>query len=170
MTANDLDREDICPEDISQDITTDNLTTDQLLASGTPINLVEEIETVLASLAQNQKFMVGQDETGNVWKFNYGSVEVFIQLTGQTDNDTLTVWSKVLQLPAKNEAELMQKLLIMNWSATFESRFAIVDNQVVVVSSRTVADINPSEISRIITIVATIADNNDDILQAEYGY
>lgn len=166
MTANALDREDISPEDM----TTDNFTTDQLLASGIPINLVEEIETVLTSLSQDQKIMVGKGETGNVWKFNYGSVEVFIQLTGETDNDTLTVWSKVLQLPAKNEAELMQKLLIMNWSATFESRFAIVDNQVVVVASRTVADINPSEISRIITVVATIADNNDDILQAEYGY
>jgi hypothetical protein len=32
-----------------------------------------------------------------------------------------------------------------------------------------VADLSPQEISRTITIVATIADENDDALQAKYG-
>jgi hypothetical protein len=63
----------------------------------------------------------------------------------------------------------MRHLLQMNWGGTFESRFAIVEDQVVVLSSRTVADLNPSEISRAITIVATIADDNDEDLQEKYG-
>ena len=57
----------------------------------------------------------------------------------------------------------------MNWSQTLEARFGILDNNIIVVSSRTVADLSPQEISRTITIVATIADDNDDALQAEYG-
>jgi hypothetical protein len=113
--------------------------------------------------------MVSQNEEGYLWKFKYGSVEVFVQLTGSTDDDTFTVWSSVLPLPAKNEPQLMRKLLEMNWSDTFESCFAIVDNQVVVLSSRTVAELSPGEISRAITVVATIADDNDDALKTEFG-
>ncbi|MEL6763323.1 MAG: YbjN domain-containing protein, partial [Cyanobacteria bacterium J06607_6] len=40
---------------------------------------------------------------------------------------------------------------------------------VVVLASRPLADISAGEISRLMTIVATIADDNDEALQAEYG-
>lgn len=143
--------------------------TEELLSESTSVNLVEEIETVIGSLAQDQKVMFAQSEAGHLWKFQYGSVEVFVQLTGTTDEDSLSVWSFVLKLPAKNEPQLMRQLLDMNWSSTLESRFAIVDDRVVVVSTRTVADINPGEISRCITIVATIADDNDEDLQEAFG-
>ncbi|OIP72083.1 MAG: hypothetical protein AUK43_04255 [Oscillatoriales cyanobacterium CG2_30_40_61] len=129
----------------------------------------EEIEAVLAGLAQDQKVMVGNSEAGKIWQFEYGSVEVFVQLTGETDEDTLTVWATVLKFPVKNENQLMRRLLEMNWLSTLESHFAITNDQVVVLSSRTLAEISATEISRIITIVATIADNNDDSLQAEFG-
>lgn len=136
----------------------------------TAVTYAEEIETVIASMAVDQKVMVGQNEAGgHLWKFKYGSVEVFVQLTGETEEDTLTVWAFVLQLPAKNEAQLMRKILEMNWLSTLESHFAIVDNQVAVISTRTIAEISAGEISRVITIVATIADDNDDLLQAEFG-
>ncbi|AFZ09545.1 hypothetical protein Osc7112_5307 [Oscillatoria nigro-viridis PCC 7112] len=136
----------------------------------TAVTYAEEIETVIASMAVDQKVMVGQNEAGgHLWKFKYGSVEVFVQLTGDTEDDSLTVWAFVLQLPAKNEAQLMRKLLEMNWLSTLESHFAIVDNQVAVISTRTIAEISAGEISRVITIVATIADDNDDILQGEFG-
>lgn len=129
----------------------------------------EEIEAVLAGLAQDQKVMVGNSASGKVWQFEYGTVEVFVQLTGETDEDTLTVWATVLKFPVKNENQLMRRLLEMNWLSTLESHFAITNDQVVVLSSRTLAEISATEISRLITIVATIADNNDDSLQAEFG-
>jgi len=134
-----------------------------------PVNYVEKIETVISSLEEDDSAMVSHSEEGYLWKFKYGSVEVFVELTGTTDDDTFTVWSSVLRLPARDETLLMQKLLEMNWSDTYESRFAIVDNQVVVLCSRTVAELSPGEIARAITIVATIADDNDDALKAEFG-
>jgi Putative bacterial sensory transduction regulator len=144
-------------------------TLSEIMNTGSTFSYLEEIETVIGSLAQDQKVMVGESETdGHLWKFHYGSVEVFVQLTGESSNDTLSVWSFVLSLPAKNEPELMRKLLEMNWLSTFESHFAIVDNRVAVVSTRTVAELSPGEIARVITIVATIADDNDDILIAQY--
>ena len=153
----------------AQSPSTEDIITNKLVEDATTINLIGEIETVVTSMAIEQKVMVAQGEEGHLWKFNYGSVEVFVQLTGTTDDDTLSVWSFVMQLPAKNEPQLMRKLLEMNASATFESRFGIVNDQVVVIATRTIADLSPTEISRTITIVATIADDNDDALQAEYG-
>ncbi len=141
----------------------------EILDEEMEINYVEVIETVISSLDQDNTAMVSQTDAGHLWKFRYGSVEVFVQLTGSTDEDTLTVWSSVLKLPAKNEPQLMRKLLEMNGAQTFEARFAIINDQVVVLSIRTVAELSPGEISRAITIVAAIADNNDEALQAEFG-
>lgn len=143
---------------------------DELIQATTGINYVEIIETVIDSLEQNDTAMVSQTtEGGYLWKFQYGSAEIFVQLTGTNDEDTLTVWSTVLNLPATEEAKLMRHLLEMNWTSTFEARFAIIDNQVVVVSTRTVAELSPGEVSRLITVVATIADENDETLKSQYG-
>ena len=155
VTTEELSTEDVASTDFMEDVVT--------------INYAEKIETVISSLAEEDSAMVSRNEEGYLWKFKYGSVEVFVELTGSTDNDTFTVWSAVLQLPAKNEPQLMRKLLEMNWSDTFEARFGIVEERVIVLASRTVAELSPGEISRAITIVATIADDNDDALQAEFG-
>lgn len=129
----------------------------------------EIIETVIGSMAQNESAMVHENEPGYLWKFQYGSVEVFVQLTGENDEDLLTIWASVLSLPVKDEAALTRKLLTMNWSETLETRFAIMNNEVVVVLQRAVADLSPGETSRAITLVATIADDNDEILQETFG-
>ncbi|MEQ8468193.1 YbjN domain-containing protein [Coleofasciculus sp. E1-EBD-02] len=158
------------PETVSTEgLSTEEIVSTEFIQDQTTVNYVETIETVISSLEQDDSAMVSHNDEGYLWKFKYGSVEVFVQLTGSTDEDTFTVWSSVLNLPAEKEAELMRRLLEMNWSDTFESRFGIVDDQVVVLSSRTVAELSPGEISRAITIVATIADDNDEALQEEFG-
>jgi hypothetical protein len=129
----------------------------------------EVIETVISSLDQDNTAMVSHTNEGSLWKFQYGSVEVFVQLTGETDDDVLTVWSRVLKLPANDEPGLMRKLLEMNWTGTFETCFSIKDGEVMVSSQRSVADMHPGEISRSITLVANIADDNDEILKEEFG-
>ena len=157
------------PETVAtQSLASDELI-NELVEETTSVNHVDVIQTVIASLEQDESAMVSQTDQGHLWKFKYGSVEVFVQLTGLTDEDTLTVWSKVLKLPAKDEASLMRRLLELNWSATFEARFGIFDEQVVVLSTRTLAELSPGEISRLITVVATIADDNDEALQSEFG-
>ena len=129
----------------------------------------EVIETVISSLDQDNTAMVSHTEEGSLWKFQYGSVEVFVQLTGESDDDLLTVWSSLLGLPAKDEPGLMRRLLEMNWTGTFETCFSIKDNKVMISSQRTVADMYPGEISRLVTLVANIADDNDELLQEEFG-
>jgi hypothetical protein len=152
-------------------MTTTNVETasEETMQESMGMSYAEEIETVISGMAEDRKVMVAKNEAGHLWKFKYGSVEVFIKLTGETEDDTLTVWAYVLKLPAKNEPQLMRKLLEMNWLYTMESHFAIVDEQIAILATRTVAELSPGEISRSITIVATLADDNDDILQAEFG-
>lgn len=163
MTSYQPDPETVATESLSNDELVDDLIEE------TTTNHVEVIQTVIASLEQDESAMVSQNQEGYLWKFKYGSVEVFVQLTGMSEEDSLTVWSSVLKLPAKDEARLMRKLLEMNWSGTFEACFGIFNDQVVVLSTRTVAELSPGEISRLITIVATIADENDEALQSEFG-
>ena len=145
------------------------LATDPLMDTETPTSPIEVIETVIDSLDQTDSAMVRHGDGGYLWKFNYGSVEVFVQMTGTTDEDMLTVWSAILPLPAKNEPVLFHKLLEMNWSGTFEARFGIFNQQVVVLTTRTLAEMSPGEVSRCITVVASIADDNDDLLKAEFA-
>ncbi len=132
------------------------------------VQYIDVIETVIGSLDPPKTAMVSHDQNGYVWKFTYGSVEVFVQLTGKTDDDVLTIWSYILNLPTQHQPELLQKLLQMNWESTLEAKFAIVDTQVVVMSTRTVAELSPGEISRAITLVANVADDNDDELKAAF--
>ncbi len=129
---------------------------------------VEVIETVISSLEQEGTAMVNHSEDGYLWKFRYGTVDVYVQLSGETDEDMLTTWSPVHKLPVQNEAEMMRHLLELNCGSTFEACFGLLDQRVVVFSTRTLKDINASEISRLMTIVASIADENDEVLLADY--
>ncbi len=158
----------------TQKISTDTFSseeaiTNELVEDAAETNHIEVIETVISSLEEDDSAMVSKTDTGHLWKFCYGSVEVFVQLTGDKEDDILTVWSCVLTLPTKNDSGLMQKLLEMNWSGTFETCFGINDKQVVVLTQRTLAGLTPTEISRAITLVATIADENNQSLVEEFG-
>jgi len=130
----------------------------------------ETIETVIDSLDQDDSAMVSHGRDGStLWRFSYGSVEVYVRLTGESDDNIFAAWSKVMDLPAEDNPRLFRKLLEMNWAETFETSFAIFDGAIVVVTSRTVADLSPGEIARAIALVASIADENDDSLKAEFG-
>lgn len=144
----------------------------ELISDTSNINHIEVIENVINTLAEKGSAMVSHPPKSGyyLWKFNYGSVNVFVQLTGITDENTLTVWSGVLQLPAENEAKLYRQLLEMNYSSTFEARFGIIDNEIVVLATRALAGISPGEVSRLVTVVATIADDNDEALQSAFGF
>ncbi|BAY60899.1 YbjN domain-containing protein [Calothrix sp. FACHB-1219] len=152
-----------------QETLTSNEVNDLIVETAT-INHVEVIENVIDSLEQDDSAMVSRNPDGNyLWKFKYGSVEVFVQLSGTSDEDTITVWSAVLKLPVKDEPQLLRYLLELNCTSTLEARFGIIESQVVVISTRTLAEISPGEVSRLITIVATIADDNDEALQSKFA-
>jgi len=130
------------------------------------VSHAQTIETVIAGMDSDNSAMVNQ--TRNVWKFHYGTVDVAVSITGESPTDTFTVVASVMSLPVQNEPELFRYLLEKNAVETFESRFAIEGDQVIVVSSRSVEDLSAAEISRLITIVATIADEYDEELKTKF--
>jgi hypothetical protein len=140
------------------------------------IDIVEEIEAVIASLDYDKTAMVSHGDQGRVWKFNYGSVEVIVQISGSGEDDSFTAWASVfdfgtaaLDTPSPQHAKLMHQVLNMNWLGTLDAKFAISGEKLVVAVTRPIADISAGEISRGITLVATIADDHDDVFKAEYG-
>ena len=133
-----------------------------------PTNPLDDVETVISSLAEPDSAQVSHLEQGRLWRFRYGTVEVYVQMTGVTADDTFTVWSAILKLPVQNQLELYQQLLELNWATTLEARFAILDQEVVVVGTRSLLGLDPSEIARMITIVASLADLYDEELQAKF--
>ena len=134
----------------------------------TPVNhVVQTIQTVIASMDADNSAL--ENQTIDTWKFQYGTVEVVVNITGTEPSDTFTVFATVLSAPFKDEAKLTRWLLEKNATDTFEARYALQNDQVLVLSSRSVEDLSPGEISRIITIVAAIADENDEFLKENFS-
>ncbi|NJK59893.1 MAG: YbjN domain-containing protein [Oscillatoriales cyanobacterium SM2_1_8] len=131
------------------------------------LNHAATIQTVIASMDPDKTAMVNQ--TNNTWKFRYGTVEVVVNITGEEPTDIFTVFSQVLAYPVKDEARLCKLLLEKNATDTMEARYALQDNCILVLASRSVEDLSAAEISRIITIVASIADEVDEPLQQEFA-
>ncbi len=131
----------------------------------------ETVETVIYSLESEKAAVVWRTSEGHLWSFPYGSVPVFVQLTGESEDDTFKVWAEVMHLPESPERrlKLMGRVLEMNWAETFEANFALFGKRLVVVTHRTVADLSPGEISRSIALVATLADDWDEALIEEFG-
>lgn len=147
-------------------------TVQDALADSSPdleMDLVEVIETVISSLDEFHNTLVHREGSGHLWKFVYGSAEIWVQLTGTKEEDTLSIWSPVLQLPVNNQDKLFEKLMTLNWLETLEAHFATFQNKVVVLSSRSTVDLSVVEISHLITLVATLADDYDDALQQEFS-
>lgn len=130
-------------------------------------NHAETIQTVISSLDTEKTAVVNQ--TGDTWKFQYGTVEVIVNITGEGNSDIFTVLATVLSYPVKDETKLMKLLLEKNAAETFEARYAIQSDRVIVIAARSVEDLSPKEIARIISIVAAIADENDEPLKVEFG-
>jgi ribosomal protein L11 len=139
---------------------------DVAIAASSDLNFTETIQTVIAGMDSEHTAVVNQ--TNNTWKFNYGSIEVVVSITGEKPTDTFTVLSTVLHYPVKDETRLLKLLLEKNATETFEAHFAIQNDQVIVIASRSVEDLSAAEISRLITIVSAIADTNDEPLIAEF--
>ena len=129
--------------------------------------IVQTIQTVIGSMDADNSAL--ENQTHDTWKFQYGTVEVIVSITGMEPTDTFTVFAVVLNAPFKDELKLSRWLLEKNATDTFEARYAIQNDQVLVLASRSVEDLSPAEISRIITIVAAIADDNDEFLKENFS-
>ncbi|WP_218082192.1 YbjN domain-containing protein [Anthocerotibacter panamensis] len=134
-----------------------------------PQSCTEIIETVITTLSDDAH-QLEIDAPQKAFRFHYGTVEVYVYLTGQTSEDALLVWAPVIKLPVRDEAGLMRYLLEKNWwTDTMEAAFCLRDDQIILTTSRTLADLDPGEVSRSITVVASLADEYDELLMEKFN-
>lgn len=130
---------------------------------------VEIIETVISTMSEDAA-QLEIEAPQKAWRFHYGTAQVFVYLTGQTADDALLVWSPVIDLPVKDETGLMRFLLEKNWwTDTMEASFCVREGKVLLTTSRTLTDLDPGEVSRAITVVASLADEYDEILVEKFN-
>jgi hypothetical protein len=111
---------------------------------------------------------------GNGFSLRRGSASMLVTLqhgTRADDIGTLRIVAPVVALPtdAAKEHALFRRLLNANAKDLSGTAFALVNGQVVVVSERSVQDLNASEVELMVRSVGRIADRFDDVLAAEFG-
>lgn len=89
---------------------------------------------------------------------------------GELTEGRLRVVAPLVRLPpADREAALFRRLLEANATELVGAAFAISGPEVVVVSERSVKDLDASEVDAMIRNVGRTADRYDDELAAQYG-
>ena len=102
-----------------------------------------------------------------------GSASILIVLhpprEGEPDG-TLRVVAPVIRLPAPDRRPaLFQRLLELNGRELLGVAFGIVGDDVVVVTERSVRDLDESEVDTTLRTVGRVADRYDDALAREFG-
>ena len=114
-----------------------------------------------------------QATTGStmIWALQRGSATVFITLQPTLTDTMLNIYSPILHAPEASRREAFyHRLLRLNFDDLSACAFALdEDNDVVVTTDRTIADLSMVELDELITAVATFADEFDNILADDFG-
>lgn len=145
----------------------------QLFDNHRDVNLASTTAMIEDLLIERGYFLndcrADSDETLRSWKVPKGSAIVRISLLDRADFSHLRVSSAVFRHPAGvDRAALYQDLLERN-AGLCGAAFAVVGNQVCLVSERSTLDLDRSELADMLTRVQTYADDLDDPLVAKYG-
>lgn len=109
---------------------------------------------------------------GARFAFRRGSaqVEVWIEEPTAGTSGTLRVLSPVVMLPEPDaRPAFFERLLKLNAERVRGAAFALVDDRIVVVGERSLTDLDPSEVSDLLSHVGEVADDFDDRLAQEFG-
>lgn len=112
------------------------------------------------------------DERSTQWALRRGSARIAIVIhRGQgSQPGTLRVAAPVITVPeASHRPALYQHLLELNARELVGAGFGVLGDEVVVVTERSVADLNASEVDAAIHGVGRIADTYDDALASRFG-
>jgi hypothetical protein len=137
------------------------------------VNLASTVAMIEDLLIERGYFLndCRTDVSGAVraWKVPKGSAVVRISLLDRPDFPHLRVSAAVFRHPrGVDRVSLYQDLLSRN-ADLCGAAFAIVGDQVVLVSERSTLDLDRSELAEMVTRVQVYADDLDDVLVAEFG-
>jgi hypothetical protein len=109
----------------------------------------------------------------NTWRITSGSATGFIALFENAEDEEgteLMILFPVMQVPVAKSLAFYRRLLEINNNLRGRASFAInPDNMVILVTGRTIRDLDPNELASMVIVTAALADDYDDLLLDEFG-
>lgn len=111
---------------------------------------------------------------GDAFSLRRGSASMLVTLQqGKRPGDeaTIRIVAPVVMVPADaaKEHAMLRKLMHANVKDVTGAAFGLLDGQVVLVTERSVKDLDASEVEQTIRSLGRVADRFDDTLAAEFG-
>lgn len=102
------------------------------------------------------------------WSLRLGSAHLFVDLLEEDGEGLLRLDSPILRLPPpERREEFFCWLLQLNYNLA-ESALCVVDEEVHIVSTRPLEDLDPGEVRNLLTRISHSADDLDDALAMEF--
>jgi hypothetical protein len=135
---------------------------------------VQLVEQSIAALGIDPtQSRVASTDGSQAFALRRGSAAIFVAVHGPAQGateGTLRVVAPVVRAPAADrEAALFRRLLEANATELVGVAFGLRDGEVVLVSERSVRDLDASEVDALIRSVGRVADRFDDLLAKEFG-
>ena len=131
------------------------------------------VEKTIRGLGVDPAASKSQREGHVAYALRRGSARILIAVHAPSDElpeGRLRVVAPVVRMPAADrEGPLCRHLLELNAAALVGSAFAISGDEVVVVSERSIHDLDGSEVDAMIRDVGRVADRYDDELAEQFG-
>jgi hypothetical protein len=145
----------------------------QLFDNHRAVNLASTVAMIEDLLIERGYFLndcrADIDGTLHSWRVPHGSATVRISLLDRADFPHLRVSSAVFRhTPEVDRVQLYGDLLTRNTNLC-GAAFAVVGDQVALVTERSTLDLDRSELAEMVRRVQTYADDLDDALVAQYG-
>jgi hypothetical protein len=130
--------------------------------------------TVRALGIEPAKCRVNVPGSADAFSLRRGSASMLVTLQhGRSADDagTIRIVAPIVTLPndPTKELAMLRKLLHANAKDFTGAAFALLDGQVVVVTERSVEDLDASEVEQMIRSLGRVADRYDDVLASEFG-
>jgi hypothetical protein len=130
------------------------------------------IETVIREHGNDpDKNRVSAAEGGAAWALLFGSAAVMIALNPSSGKQSarIRIVSPVVKIDGEFKLELLKRLLELNGTTLPGVSFGLVNDEIVLVSERSIRGLDRPEIEEIIAMIGYYADKYDDLLSLEFG-
>jgi hypothetical protein len=140
-----------------------------------PEKLVKMVETVLQEVGLDPVACRNEegpeDQPHLAWNFQLpsGTTDLFLILRPSDEGLVLEVRSLVVQMPRQNLMPFYRRLLELNSDEVSGAAFGIHGDLVVLTVDRPTDDLDPSEVTRMISAVVAATEHYSRELSAEFG-
>ncbi len=130
------------------------------------------IETVIRDHGSDpDKNQVSATEGGAAWALLFGSAAVMIALNPSSGKQSarIRIVSPVVKIGGELNPELLRRLLELNGTTLPGVSFGLVNDEIVLVSERSIRGLDRPEVEETIAMIGYYADKYDDLLVLEFG-